>query len=166
MIDPKVLSIISDRRVRCIMGLMTGRDVEKRCKGVVDMDMVERAKRGELTEEDIEKVLGMLPAGVPKDVFRKLFDAAKEIRSKGVSDILEGLAVTLTVLTGKPITKEALEPAAGVAELINCVSVDGEEISIDGECVERTAAERNIPRELVDQFVAAASIGNIIKNVV
>jgi len=108
----------------------------------------------------------MLPAGVPKDVFRKLFDAAKEIRSKGVSDILEGLAVTLTVLTGKPITKEALEPAAGVAELINCVSVDGEDISIDGECVERTAAERNIPRELVDQFVAAASIGNIIKNVV
>jgi hypothetical protein len=145
---------------------MTGRDVEKRCKGVVDMDMVERAKRGELTEEDVERILNMLPSGVPKDVFRKLFDAAKEIRNKGVSDILEGLAVTLTVLTGRPVTKEMLQPAAGVAELINCVNIEEEDISIDGECIERNVAERNIPRELVDQFVAATSIGNIIKNVV
>jgi hypothetical protein len=163
--DPRLISILSDDRFRCIMGLITGRDVRERCEGIVDMDLIERAMNNELTEEDIERILDMLPSEVPRDVFRKVVEAAREARERG-GDIEEKVAIMLTVLSGQPVSREQIKPVIGIAMLTKCLKEGkGGTLVVDSRCVEEVKKEYEVPQQMVDYFKSAVAMHSLIGGV-
>jgi hypothetical protein len=147
------------------MSLVTGRNVEERCEGVVDIGLIERAVKNQLTEEDIERILDMLPSEVPRDVFRKVVEAAREAREKGES-LEEKMAVMLTILSGQPVSREQIKPIVGTVMLLKCLKEGrGGTLMVDSRCVEEVKREYGVPKEMIDHFKSAVAMHSLIAGV-
>ena len=160
--DPRLISLLSDDRFRCIMSLVTGRNIEERCEGVVDVDLIKRAVNNELTEADIERILDMLPSEVPRDVMKKVVEAAREARERG-GDIEEKVSIMLTILSGQPVSKEQIKPIVGTAMLVRCLKEGrGGTLMVDSRCVEEIKKEYEVPQQMVDYFKSAVAMHSLI----
>lgn len=151
-------------KINCIFGILLGKgNIEKRCKKFPEL--LEIARKGRIDEEDVVKIAGILEKiglrGVnTKELVTKLLDVKRELENKNVSDVLEGLAVALTVMTGVPVNPEDLKKINEVVEMINCLKPD---MSVDVDCLDRI---EGIPSEFKNAFITTIATGSVLASTI
>ena len=150
-------------KINCIFGILLGKgNVEKRCRKFPEL--LEIARKGRIDEEDVVKIAFLLEKiglrGVnTRELVTKLLQVKRELENKNVSDVLEGLAVALTVMTGVPVNPDDLKQINEVVGMINCLKPD---MSVDVDCLEK----EGIPSEFKNAFITAIATGSVLASTI
>ena len=164
MFNSQLMIILANKdKINCIFGILLGKgNVEKRCRKFPEL--LEIARKGSLNEEDIIKIAGILEKiglrGVnTRELVTKLLDVKRELENKNVSDVLEGLAIALTVMTGVPVKPEELKQINEVVGMINCLKPD---MSVDVDCLDKAG----IPSEFKNAFITTIATGSVLASTI
>ncbi len=95
-----------------------------------------------------------------KELVTKLLEVKRELENKNVSDVLEGLAIALTVMTGIPVSPEELKQINEVVGMINCLKPD---MSVDVDCLDRI---EGIPSEFKNAFITTIATGSVLASTI
>ena len=154
LMDPKLLTLLGDRRFRCFVSILKG----KGCN-MLDVD-VEKLMAGD--EQEKEKIYRFLPeldkvrrSGY--DIVGRLIELANKLRSENVSDLATALGIMVNVMFGREISPEDVEKVGAVIDVFKCIQFDQDGVDVDNECLERA----NIPDELKDQ-IRAVTVVNLV----
>ena len=151
-------------KINCIFGILLGKEnVEKRCRKFPEL--LEIAKKGRIDEEDVVKIAFILEKvglrGVnTRELVTKLLEVKRELENKNVSDVLEGVAVALTVMTGIPVKPDDLKQMNEVVGMINCIK---QGMSVDVDCLDRI---EGIPSEFKNAFITAVAAGSVLASTI
>lgn len=151
-------------KINCIFGILLGKgNVEKRCRKFPEL--LEIARKGRIDEEDVVKIASILEKiglrGVnTKELVTKLLEVKRELENKNVSDVLEGLSVALTVMTGIPVNPEELKKINEIVGMINCLKPD---MSVDVDCLDRI---EGIPSEFKNAFITSITAGSVLASTI
>jgi hypothetical protein len=151
--DPRLLSILGDKRFRCFVSLLKG----KGCS-MLDVD-VEKLLAGD--EQEKEKVYKFLPElDVVRrqgyDIVGRLVELSRMLRSENVSDLATAVGIMVNVMFGKEISEEDAKQVGAIIDMFKCIKLEGA-VSVDNECLERV----NVPDQLKDQ-VRMIALANLV----
>lgn len=159
MQDPKFFRILSDRRIRCMLAVLTNKNAEARCKGVYERELIERWARGDVREEDLEKFIDLLKSlGMDVEIANKLIRGLYSVRDKMTDDLKQNLSIVLFAITGHYVNPSEFGVIDEIIEAFKCVKEEEGELFIDYTCME----EKNIRKEIVDTLAAGVGIGSLV----
>jgi len=143
--DPKLLSLMGDKRFRCFVSLLKGKGCD-----MLNVD-VERLFAGD--EGEKEKVYRFLPEldAVRRqgyDIVGRLVELANRLRSENVSDLAVAVGVMMNVMFGRNVSEEEARRVGAVIDAVKCINIDGDGVSVDNECLNAV----DVPEEFKDQL--------------
>jgi hypothetical protein len=153
--DPKLISLLGDKRFKCLVSLLKG----KGCS-MLDVD-VDKLLVGDQAE--IEKVYRFLPEldSVRRqgyDIVGRLIELANRLRSENVSDLAVAVSIMMNVMFGQQVSVEDAKKVGAVLDAFKCVRFDEDGyVSVDNECLERV----DVPDQLKDQ-IRMVTVANLV----
>lgn len=142
-----------------MLAVLSSKNVEARCKGVYERELIERWARGDVREEDLEKFIDLLKSlGVDVEIANKLIRGLYSVRDKMTDDLKQNLSIVLFAVTGNYVDPSAFGVIDEIIEAFKCIKEEEGEMFIDYTCME----EKNIRKEIVDTLATGIGIGNLI----
>jgi hypothetical protein len=154
MMDPRLMSLLGDKRFRCFVRLMKG--------GRCDMLDVDPGRLLSGDQAEIDKVYRFLPEleNIRKsgyDIVGRLVELANKLRSENVSDLAVAVGVMVNVMFGKQISEEDAKKVGAVVDVFKCLKFDEDGVSVDNECLDAADA----PEELKDH-IRMVTVANLV----
>jgi hypothetical protein len=155
MMDPRLVSLLGDKRFKCFVNLLKG----KGCS-MLDVDP-ERLLAGD--RDEIDKVYRFLPEfeGVRRqgyDIVGKLVELANKLQSEKVADMAAAVGVMMSVMFGRQVSEEEAKQLGAVIDAFKCVEVAEDGVSVNSECLDGV---EGVPEEFKNQ-IRTVSLINLI----
>ena len=152
--DPKLLSLLGDKRVRCFVKILKG--------GEREMLKVDRDKLLAGDEHEKEKIYQFLPEfnKIRKqgyDIVDRLIELANRLTSENVSDFAVAVGIMMNVMFGREVSEEDAKRVGAVIDVFKCVKFDEGGVDVDNECLEGVDA----PDQLKDQ-IRMMTVANLV----
>jgi hypothetical protein len=152
--DLKLLSVLGDRRIKCLIKLLKG--------GECELLKVNNDKLMACDREEVDKVYKLIPEfdvlrRQGYDVVCKLVVLTNRLRSENISDLAVAVATAVNVMFGAQVSEEDARKIGEVAQVVGCVKIDEDGIEVDNECLDKL----DVPDQLKDQ-VRTLSVLNLV----
>jgi len=152
--DPKLLSLLGDKRVRCFVKILKG--------GECEMLKIDRDRLLAGDEHEKDKIYQFLPEfdKIRKqgyDIVGRLVELVNRLQSEKITDLAVAVGVMVNVMFGRQISEEDVKKVSGVIDAFRCVRFGDDGVSVDNECLEGV----DVPDQLKDQ-IRMVSVANLV----
>jgi len=154
MMDPKLISLLGDKRFRCFVQVLKGKECD-----MLNIDP-ERLLSGDQAE--IDKVYKFLPEldAVRRqgyDIVGRLVELSNRLRSENVRDLSVAFALMFSVMFGREVSEEDAARIGEVVDVFRCIRVGEDGVEVDGQCLDSL----NVPEEFKNQ-VRMVTLANLV----
>ena len=154
MLDPRLVSLLGDKRFRCFVNLLKGRGCD-----MLNIDQ-ERLLSGD--RDEVEKVYKFLPEleSVRRqgyDIVGRLVELANKLRSEKVSDMAVAMGVMMSVMFGREVSEEDARKIGTIIDVFDCITFYDDRLVVHNECLDKI----DVPEDLKN-YVRMVGLANLV----